>query len=426
MRKIYFKLTAIALGFYFGSVDAAKINCDLFPDRPECIRGWPGSPESPEPAPAPLPTRVDLTRYQSPLQSQGGRDTCGTFATAAALEAAYKRNFNVDIDLSEQYLNHWAQAFQIYGKTLPNAENDAGAMGGGGMLRPFDALGRGLGVPPENSLRYIGDGNYQNANEGDNPMVTDYWNVHPQWQIDGFNLADSPRQYIFSPPTVTTTTIMPLNALEQAKYRPTGLTLASSAERRNLDWYRTVLSKNKEIVTEIGSWSHVVLLVGYDDSTRQFRLKNSAGPSYGWLSYDNITSGDIQAAGFVEGVVDPRSQFDVRNNKQLYLGRWNLEIKGLLNGVLDIYSLPTGSGSSYRLGTFFSSDGTSYMYRVNGKISGNRLDFWLDPGPGKRDQPISTGSTNAAVRFTTYLSDPRSMAGSASYGSSNWSVQARK
>src|SRR5262249_41224426 len=60
-------------------------------------------------APAPTPARVDLRHYQPPIQTQGNRNTCCSFASLAALEAAYRRAGYPDLKLSEQFANHLAQ-----------------------------------------------------------------------------------------------------------------------------------------------------------------------------------------------------------------------------------------------------------------------------------------------------------------------------
>lgn len=233
---------------------------------------------------------------------------------------------------------------------------------------------------------------------------------------------------------------MPIEALEGAKYRATGIALLSAAQLRSIDAYRNVLASKREVIIEMhccdgspgwnstapwllpagsngGIAGHVLLIVGYDDTTRMFRVKNSWGASWGdrgyaWLSYDFVTSGAVYQAGYVTGAVSPSGNFDTWNNHQLWLDRWNVDFDGW-KGLLDIYNLPDpqpsapGGKPNYRIGTFFQGDGR--ILRVNGVMTGNRLDFWSD-----------WNNLNAAAdqlkgtKFTTYLFswDHRSMAGS--------------
>jgi hypothetical protein len=394
-----------------------------------------------------LPSAVDLTPYQTPVKNQGGRDTCGTFATVAALEAAYVRNYSLTLDLSEQYLNHWGQilAGAGSGALLPQSEVQAGAIGGGGMARPLAALGKGMGVPPESVLPYVTDGAYQDANPGDQPLVTDWWTAHPQRVMDDFNLADAPADYVFSPPTHVTTTIMPQAALEQARYRTTGITYLTGAEVGDLDTYRAILAAHHEVIIEMrccdgqpgwnntapwnlpagsngGGSGHVMVIVGYDDATQMFRVKNSwttawADHGYVWLSYDFVRRNVITGAAYLQGVVQPGATFNVWNNQQLWLGRWNLDFDGW-KAALNLYNLPAAAtpspqpGGNYRVGTLFMADGR--IHRVNGVINGNKLDFWVDWQ--NANQPASQLS---GAHFTTYLFswDHQSMAGFVREGS---------
>src|SRR5262249_62248868 len=58
-------------------------------------------------------SHVDLTQFQTPLKRQGGRRTCIVFAAVAALEAAYRRAGYGELDLSEQFLNHFGKMFWL-------------------------------------------------------------------------------------------------------------------------------------------------------------------------------------------------------------------------------------------------------------------------------------------------------------------------
>ncbi len=59
-----------------------------------------------------LPRKVFLKDYQTSIKNQGGRGTCVSFAVAGAIEALYKRKYGLNLDLSEQFLNHM-QKFSI-------------------------------------------------------------------------------------------------------------------------------------------------------------------------------------------------------------------------------------------------------------------------------------------------------------------------
>ena len=57
-----------------------------------------------------------LAQYQTSFKNQRDRGTCWAFAGVAALEAAYKRKYNLTLDLSEQYV------FHMMNKVVPNVK----------------------------------------------------------------------------------------------------------------------------------------------------------------------------------------------------------------------------------------------------------------------------------------------------------------
>lgn len=389
-------------------------------------------------APAPLPMYVDLTSSQSAVKNQGARDTCGSFASVAALEALYRRSYGFNLDLSEQFLNHWAQQFASAGsgRALPLNETVAGSIGGGGMVRPLDAMVRGLAIPPESALEYIGDAGYQNVDPGDMPSLNDWSTSFPQRAIDDFNLADIATSYVYTPNVPVWTTVMPQAAIDGARYRPTGVTYLAAGEVNQVDKYRAILASGREVIIEFhccdgnpgnettqpwvlpaqsngGGSGHVVLMVGYDESRQAFRIKNSWGATwadggYAWISYDIVRRAAYRAA-YLQSVASPTSAFDPFNYRHFYLGRWQLNHDGW-KGVLDIYNLPqdysTQPGRNYRVGTLFMADGR--IQRVNGYISGNALTFFVD-----WNKPDLPSSQLTGLPFTVYMftRDHRAMAG---------------
>lgn len=386
-----------------------------------------------------LLSRVDLTPFQSPVQSQGGRDTCGTFGVVAALEAAYQRNHGVSVKLSEQYVNHWAQQFTAAGgRPLPGNETAAGSIGGGGMWRPLAALGQGLAVPPASTLAYVLSGGYQNVDPGDNPSLNDWSKTYTQREIDNFNLADQPGTYAYESGTPVVTTVMPQQALDQGRYRSSGITYFTAAQLRDLDAYRTALAAQHELILEMrccdgnpgwntknpwtlpsgsngGPNGHVVLIVGYDDTTRMFRVKNSwsaawADGGYAWVSYDYVLAA-VQGVAYLDGVVPPQVALDPWNFKHFILGRWQLNFDGW-KGALDIYRLPDAWSAlpvparNYRIGTLFMNDGR--VHRINGTVQGNTLTFWVDWNDP--NAPIG-GLAGGTFTVRMFSWDHRSMAG---------------
>lgn len=388
----------------------------------------PPNPPLPPDTEPPPPASVDLTANQTAIKTQGGRDTCGTFGTTAALEAAYKRAFQVDLDLSEQYLNHWGQimAGAGSGTALPGSENNAGAIGGGGLARPLAVLRRGVGVPTEAQLPYRQDSAYQDPNLGDQPDVMNWGVPHTQREIDDFNLAATPGAYIFNPPTVETATIMPQAAIEGARYRVTSAQLMGADQLHDLNVWRRILASHREIILEFhccdgapgfnnstndvwtlppgsngGGGGHVVLVVGYDDARQMFRIKNSWGPTwadhgYAWMSYQFVTGLPVYNAAWIDAVVAVQqpAPSDVWEDKQLWLGRWNFDFDGT-KGLLDIDNLPSGNETA-RLGTLFLDDGR--IFRVNGTQNGNLLTASLNWNRWDLP-PTETGLT----QFSLYL-----------------------
>lgn len=165
-----------------------------------------GTPQSL--APQTLPPRVDLRANQTPIKNQGGRRTCDAFATVAAIEAAYKRERGLTLDLSEQYLNHIQKMTFLPPENLATSERETqlGAWGGSGVGYELGWLVRlRFGIPEESvmegivagdpTLTYLPWHDYESTNQdGDVPQI-DWTDSSNQAQVDFWNLNDEPTTY---------------------------------------------------------------------------------------------------------------------------------------------------------------------------------------------------------------------------------------
>ena len=351
-----------------------------------------------------LPARVDLSRFQTPIKNQGGRGTCVAHAVVAGMEAAYKRSHGVTLDLSEQYVHHINKMSLLppSSPALPAHENSLGPFYGGGVGYEMRLFSQGHAAPLESEVPYIGTGDYELWTQpGDNPSFDWRDASIPQRAYDDFNLIGEPTT--INIPASQVVNHLPYEAIVSG-HKMTSIRFATGGELRDLNWFKTELAANREVifatrlcadpVPSNSVWDpdpdadptacngHAMLMVGYDDATRTFLVKNSWGGSdYVRLSYDYVTEGMLNEAGVVLGVLAPGA-VDSSYSAQKFLGRWHLEHDGW-RGLLDIYHLPgtfPASGlegrEDRRLGTYYGPDGVAR--RVNGSITNNNIEFYID------------------------------------------------
>ena len=394
-----------------------------------------------------FPISTDLRAMQSPLRNQGGRGTCVAFAVNAGLEAAYKRQYALDLDLSEQYLHHASKLERIdLNRTLPSAENALSTDGGSWSLLQMYMLKRGYGVPSETVQPYISSAYFEQPQYWRNSV----FNFNgSQFDQDAFTLSNQPVTLNFPNNETITVNNLSQTALETAKYRAVNYDSASTNQMRSLTWFKAALAAGREVMVGLtlkvdfdangrlidsqpndGIWQpgmqavggHEMLLVGYDDRERSLLFKNSWGKNtegqafptmadqdgdgFVKLSYDWITQGLVVEASSITEVGSLNNTWDGDTNPQLFLGRWKVELENTL-GTLDIYNLPKSKNSGwYRLGTYFTNTGA---YRVNGTVNNSKLEFWLD-----RDNPNQDGYSIKGQRFVAHLfaKNSNEMAGS--------------
>jgi hypothetical protein len=363
-----------------------------------------------------LPASVDLSAYQTPVKDQNPRGTCTNFAVVGAVEVRYKRQYGLTLDLSEQWLNHLQKMDALdtqdnvndstgdHRPKPPSAlENQLGLWGGGSVVYNLRLLSSGkLGIPEEGAMPYF------SANDGDSsrwkPPIT---SSSAQRVVDDFNL--SQQAVTYQMPSPISLTVLPQNAQNTAQYRVGQVLYASSSDLKSLEWFKTQLASGSEVafsvrldsddpnpgndVWEIAdkprpdpkTWAgHAMLMVGYDDGKKAFRVKNSWGTGwadggYVWFSYDFVTKGKMTEGAVVKSVFPSGSALPT---DQLFIGRYNLDHDGW-QGILDIYHVPDSSIFQFksgapdnRLGTYYGPDGLGR--RVNGTISGRKIEFYID------------------------------------------------
>ena len=90
-------------------------------DKPEETQSYldryppPAQPASQTVSPQGLPASADLSQYQTPVKNQNPRGTCTNFAAVAAIEAQYKLQYGLTLDLSEQWVTQWCAARADFG-----------------------------------------------------------------------------------------------------------------------------------------------------------------------------------------------------------------------------------------------------------------------------------------------------------------------
>jgi hypothetical protein len=340
---------------------------------------------------APAQSRVDHSAWQTPIRSQGDRNTCQTFGAVAALEARYKRAGYGDLDLSEEFVNHMGKMMWLHPvwsdiSTADRSESQVGAFGGGGGGGHAHNFTHWMKVPLETAMPYRAGG-YPGLPAWDAPHWQSQRNQNT-FNLDPANFPDSARR-------------------AANYYSATGVVDMTGADSRNPAAIEAVLRAGYEVIwdtfLESGSsntpaiWhdtpagtngSHVMLIVGYDRTSSNpnnhyFIVKNSWGGTtnpggYTYIGYDFVAAHGIDAC-YLTGASTPGPWRELRA-----IGRRNISLDGH-RGTLDIYHLPGASSDTWstyfslnvndsRLGTFYDLQGNAY--RVNGFIVGDLVTFW--------------------------------------------------
>lgn len=315
---------------------------------------------------------VDLRPNQTPVRNQvpvpgkDDRGSCTCFGTLAAIEAAYKKAGYGNLDLSEEFATIMYKALYMHPIWSDNIhanyrENQFGGTQGGGSLQWFPT---GFKVPLESDVPYRSI-NYVPPN----------WDTLSQIETNAFNNTLFTRNVIKAP----------------AYYGARDIVVLTAAQLHDPSAYERILSLGYEI--SIHKDGHNTLLVGFDKRNpldKRLFIKDSYGPNGGDCTihcgtqpYSEIN--DIALAEYVLEVTPP-SPFP----ELAFLGSWRMSVDGSL-GTLTVYHIP-GIGNletdldlrytgrriqEKRIGIYI--DYLGRIFRVNGTITGNTIEMYIDP-----------------------------------------------
>lgn len=276
------------------------------------------------------------------FRDQDGRGTCTSFATVAAIEAQYKRQYGLNLDLSEQF-HAQLRSTELNVPQTHKYENVSSLWGGGGVGERMITSAKYL-IPEEEEAPYVGtDKQLEDLLPEVGQKVSDFaWNEDPkkvtltQEQADAFE---------YNPNYISAT------ARKRAKYGVADYIILEDSDVRDpvlLEWIlaefgrEIVIASNlkykqalcagddgydskkadpAECTPEGGiryydashkASGHAQIIVGYDRSSKNpknhhFLVKNSWGEDRYWAySYDFIKN-DLNGGAVVLAVFPPNT-----------------------------------------------------------------------------------------------------------------------
>jgi hypothetical protein len=310
-----------------------------------------------------------LAQYQTGFRNQGDRGTCWAFAGTAALEAAYKRKYGIDVDMSEEYVVHVNKAFEIQkgsylGSAIENNSSLTGAQGASDIVTKIAIAA----IPEEGFAPYLG------SNSAMELVVEGlgYSSVGALMNQEDFDAFEYCEEHI------------PLLSRVNTRYRATET--ASLGANPSSDAIEQVLLDDHEVVTDVyhkvpNVGGHCLLIIGFDRLRQVFFAKNSWGEGkFIEIQYQNDPSFDITGAAYIKDVADPQPFVQ---NQNCWLGNWWLNFRGktgrlLIRRFIDFRD----TGNPTKLGNYYAE---GQRYEVNGSLrdDGATLDMFIADAPGK-------------------------------------------
>jgi TAT (twin-arginine translocation) pathway signal sequence len=343
------------------------------------------------PAWAGAPDVVSLAKFQTDYRNQFDRDSCYAFGTCAAIEAAYKRKYGLDLHLSEQYAYHINKVTELYPDYLSNRamahENNSsywGSQGSVDLVRKLAACA----VPEAAAAPYL-RGRQMTALKRATPACGDLeFKTATQEQVDAFEFLEAH---------------VPITARHVARYRVTAW--EALPPQPSPSHVENVLAGGNEVIAAF-QWGpgavHVPLIIGYDRPKQQWLVKNSWGEGRPILvPYDK----PILIASYATDVAPPDAE---PQRDAWWLGRWHMDHDGrrgelVIRRTVDFRS----RGGPTKLGNYYADGG---RFDVNGTaVEGGRgLNFWIADTQDRVKPGERRGQEFVAYTFSA---DPYAAAG---------------
>lgn len=333
-----------------------------------------------------IPASYSLAADQTSIKNQSGRGTCWAFAGIAALEAYYKRHYNITLNLSEQYLVHIVRSTVLldnYENTTPinSRENGSSYWGNRGNDGIVKLMTR-LAVCEEKYAPYISGTGMNNLLTSIPAAGTLPTTGVTQEQIDAFEW--DPRH-------------IPVNAHHYAKYKVKSYKKISRGDTATLtSRLEEVISSDKEIV--IAKSNHILLLIGYNRNTQEFIIKNSYGGSdYTIWTYQEMKE-RYRSGHYITEAYPPTSPIQL---KAAWLGNWNYDNDGW-RGKLLIRRFTDWSkteNAATKIGNYYRNN---KRYDVNGYFeeNGRKLTFYIAYDSNRKKPGTLTGKKHVIYLYS--------------------------
>ena len=361
---------------------------------------------------AALPASVDLRSQQTPVKAQGSRGNCFIFATVAAMEAEYLRQGFGALDLAEHYSDYVGRMFFLETvefdgrfrsgrmRVPPAGERETGLplfemIGGTVDSLVSSSPASVLGLPEERYMPFS-EATFDPGGRGPDDAA---WRNQFDVCTHLFDERRLPRSALQAPAYYRVQRIEWLPKADATRAAALEAVLAAGHE---VIWdFRIAGNRDGRLwrfdrpAGDVGA--HRMLLVGYDrrDPQRPFFIAknswghpagNAPGDEFTYLDYGYLQYGEW--ASWLAEVARPERMPELR-----FIGRWRLAF-GTEQGVLDVYHRPGLMQPLFdhdhfrdeqgrpvldrRIGTYYPGGDRARPHRVNGSLSGDRMEAWID------------------------------------------------